>query len=129
MIVVFDGLCNFCNGWVSFVIKRDSRMRFRFASAQSERGAKLLDQISPRPVSLESIVLIDGSRHFEKSDAVLRILGALDGHWPASRILLLAPKALRDACYSAFARHRYKLFGKSETCPVPDARVRDRFLF
>lgn len=129
MIVVFDGLCNFCNGWVSFVIKRDSRGRFRFASAQSDRGAKLLNQISPRPVSLESIVLIDGHRHFEKSDAVLRILSALDGHWPASRILLLAPKVLRDACYSAFARHRYKLFGKSETCPVPDARVRDRFLF
>lgn len=128
MIVVFDGQCNFCNGWTRFVIKRDPRGEFWFASAQSEKGAALLDSLGLPSDDLETMVLIDGPRHYEKSDAVLRILKHLDGLWFALQIFLFVPKRLRDACYTAFAQRRYQWFGKSDDCPVPDPNWRDRFI-
>lgn len=128
LIVVFDGLCNFCNGWTRFVIKRDRSRRFRFASAQSKIGAGLLDSLGLPSRELETIVLIDGPRHYEKSDAVLQILKRLDGLWSVSQVFALLPKGLRDAGYSAFARRRYRWFGKSEVCPIPDLTWRDRFI-
>jgi predicted DCC family thiol-disulfide oxidoreductase YuxK len=71
---------------------------------------------------------VDGARYYEKSDAVLRIVGNLGGLWPLLRLFLWVPKSIRDGCYSAFARRRYRFFGKRETCPVPDPRIRDRFI-
>jgi predicted DCC family thiol-disulfide oxidoreductase YuxK len=128
LIVVFDGLCNFCNGWTRFVIKRDRHRKFLFASAQSEKGARMLAALGLPTQDLETMVLIDGPRHYEKSDAVLQILKHLDGLWFAFQILLFVPKRLRDACYAAFAYRRYKWFGKSDVCPVPDLKWSDRFI-
>lgn len=128
LIVVFDGLCNFCNGWTRFVIRRDRASRFRFVSAQSKTGAGLLESVGVPSQDIQTIVLIDGPRHYEKSDAVLQILRRLDGAWFASRLLLLLPKGLRDACYTAFARRRYRWFGKTDACPLPNPGWRDRFL-
>jgi predicted DCC family thiol-disulfide oxidoreductase YuxK len=127
-IVVFDGLCNFCNCWVRFVLNRDPSHRFHFASAQSETGAALLSAHGLSPQDLETMLLIEADRHYVKSDAVLQILRHLGGLWPALRLLRVLPMRLRDQAYSAFARRRYGWFGKSDACPVPDARWRDRFL-
>ena len=128
MIVVFDGVCNFCNGWVRFVIRRDRQRLFRFAAAQTPVGRQLLDAHGLSADALETIVLVDGDRHYERSDAALRILEQLGGVWSMARILRFLPRALRDGCYDFFARRRYRLFGRSATCQLPEANVSDRFL-
>lgn len=128
MIIVFDGVCNFCNAWVRFVLRRDRASRFRFASAQSARGGAFLHEAGLAPDALETILLVDGDRRFLKSEAVLRILGELGAPWRLARVFLLVPRALRDACYDAVATRRYGLFGKTERCPAPDPRWRDRFI-
>jgi predicted DCC family thiol-disulfide oxidoreductase YuxK len=128
VIVVFDGLCNFCNGWTRFVIKRDRRRQFKFASAQSEKGGGILSSLGLSPQDLETMVVTDGARRYEKSDAVLQILKHLDGLWFPSQIFWIVPKRLRDAGYTAFARRRYSWFGESEVCPIPDLNWRDRFI-
>lgn len=128
MIVVFDGVCNFCNDWVSFVIRRDRERVFHFAAAQTAPGRRLMDAAGMPADRLDTIVLFDGDRHYTRSDAVLRILGQLPGWRAAAAMLRLLPRALRDRCYEAFARRRYRLFGTSAACRIPDAGVRDRFL-
>ena len=128
MIVVFDGVCNFCNDWVSFVIRRDRKRVFRFAAAQTPRGRQLMDAAGLPADRLDSIVLFEDGRHCTRSEAVLRILEQLAGWRTAAAVLRLFPRALRDRCYEAFARRRYHLFGRRATCRIPDAGVRDRFL-
>lgn len=128
LIVVFDGLCNFCNAWTRFVLRRDRAGKFQFASAQSARGTELLRSLGLGPEQLETIVLIDGLTTYQRSDAVLEILKHLGALRWVSGILSLVPKGMRDWCYTMFARHRYRWFGKSDTCPVPDAKWRDRFI-
>jgi predicted DCC family thiol-disulfide oxidoreductase YuxK len=127
MIIVFDGVCNFCNGWVRFVLRRDRKRRFLFAAAQSETGSTLLSKLSFSPANLDTIVLFDGSKHHVKSDAVLEIFGHLDGPWPALTLFAFLPRKLRDLLYSAFAKRRYKFFGAT-SCPLPDSRWDERLL-
>lgn len=128
MIVVFDGVCNFCNHWVSFVIRRDRGRLFRFAAAQTTPGRQLMNAAGMPADLLDTLVLFDGDRHYTRSEAVLRILSRLAGWRWATAILSLLPRALRDRGYEAFARRRYRPFGKSAACWIPDASVRDRFL-
>src|SRR6266496_3696391 len=112
MIIVFDGVCNFCNGWARFVLRQDRIGRFQFAAAQSKYGARILQELGYSGDDLATILLIEDGRHYEKSDAILRILGHLGGLWSFSRICRIVPKRVRDAGYSAFARRRYAWFGK-----------------
>lgn len=128
MVIVFDGVCNFCNRWVAFVIRRDRQRLFRFAAAQSAAGRQLMHEAGLAPGRLDTLVLVDGDRHFERSDAILRVLERLEGGWSVLRLLRLAPRWMRDGCYDAFARRRYRLFGRTDACQVPDAAIRDRFL-
>lgn len=121
-IIVFDGVCNFCNGWVSFVSKRDCRKRFKFASAQSATGQFLLCENGFSPESLETILLVSTEKVWIKSDAVFEILSSLDGWWKGFYCFKYIPRTLRDYLYSVFARNRYKLFGKRKTCNL-DIRI------
>jgi predicted DCC family thiol-disulfide oxidoreductase YuxK len=125
LVVVFDDSCSFCNGWAQFVIKRDRKRSFQFASAQSEKGTAILAALKFPVQTLETIILIDGRQHYEKSDAVLQILKRLGGLWLASQVFMFVPKHLRDACYTAFARRRYGWFGKSDVCRLSDVKWRD----
>ena len=128
VIVLFDGVCNFCNGAVRFIIRRDPRGRFRFASLQSDVGRRLLEQQGFADVSPETIVLIDDDGCHTRSTAVLRICRNLSGLWPMLTPLGLIPRSLRDAVYAAFARRRYRWFGELPVCPVPPPEIADRFL-
>lgn len=127
MVVVFDGVCNVCNGFVRFLLRRDPEGRLSFASAQSEYGAAVLADMGERPDDPSTIVLIDGERRYLRSEAVLRAVAALGGVWRVALAGLIVPRFVRDAAYTGFARRRYRWFGRTDVCQAPDPRWRERF--
>ena len=129
-IILFDGVCNLCDGFVQFVLDRDPRGRFVFASLQSDAARALLARHGiPAPTEPESIVLVDGDRAWQRSAAVLRVLRGLGGVWAAFAIVSwIVPRFLRDGIYRFIARHRYAWFGKRAECRVPTPDLRARFL-
>lgn len=129
-IVLFDGVCNLCNGTVQFIIRRDPQGRFRFASQQSEAGRELLQKHGLLETSgmAQSIVVLEGEQAYLESDAALRILYRLGGAWRLACALRVVPKPLRDGLYRLVARHRYRVFGRREQCMVPTPELRQRFL-
>jgi len=126
-IVLFDGVCNFCNGAVNFIIRYDKAARFRFAPLQSEIGRKIREQHAIGE-DVDSIILIEGDRAFLRSDAAIRIASGLGGVFSLARAFLILPQGVRDWAYSRFAAYRYHLFGKKDVCMIPTSEVRDRFL-
>lgn len=127
-LVLFDGVCNFCNDAVLFIVDRDPRERFRFASLQSDVGQTTLKEHALDP-SLESIVLLEDGRAHLCSTAALRIARALRFPWPLFYYALIwIPRPLRDAAYRYFAAHRYQWFGKSEQCRIPTPELRRRIV-
>ncbi|UCZ52968.1 thiol-disulfide oxidoreductase DCC family protein [Bacillus shivajii] len=126
-VILFDGECNFCDHSVQFIIKRDKRAVFKFASLQSESGQKMLRNYRI-PENLDSLVVIDGNRWYTKSSAALNICKHLSGGWKLFYIFTLIPKPIRDFFYTIFAKNRYKWFGKKESCTLPSPEIRKRFL-
>lgn len=127
-VLLYDGVCGLCNRLVQFVLKHDTDARFRFASLQSNYAAQILDH---RADQLDTVYVIDapGTLPKSRSDAVISMLHTLGGFWSAvASILRIFPKPLRDWGYNIVARHRYRLFGKYETCPLPEKKYQDRFL-
>ena len=123
-IVLFDGVCNLCNGFVRFVLRRDPRGRFRFASLQSDAARRLLGPDGPR----ETIVLVEAGKTYVKSAAALRIAGGLRFPWPLVAVFTAIPRPVRDRLYDWVARHRYRWFGKRDACMLPTPQTRGRFL-
>ena len=127
-VILFDGVCNLCTGSVRFVIERDSRKQFRFASLQSPVAEKLLGPQRNEADRFESVVLVVGERIYRKSSAALLIARRLDGLWPLLSVLLAIPRPLRDAVYDWIGRRRYRMFGKRAACWKPRPELADRFL-
>ena len=127
-IVLFDGVCNFCNRSVNWIIRRDKRGYFRFAPLQSEIGEELQQQYGLDPSALDTLVLIERGKVHVKSTAALRIVRRLSSRWRALYMLIAVPRPVRDFAYDWFARRRYRWFGKREECMVPSPKVRERFL-
>lgn len=127
-ILLFDGVCNLCNGSVQFLIRRDREARFRFASLQSEVGRRYLEELRVDRRAVDSVILIDGGRWYKESDAALRAAHLLGGPWKALAVLRLIPRPIRDWVYRLIARHRYRWFGKRESCWLPTPELRRRFL-
>lgn len=127
-IILFDGVCNLCNGFVQFLIKRDKKARFKFASLQSESGQSLLLKFNLPPDDFHSFIYIKGDSHYTKSTAALNVLKDMGGPWKLFYVFILTPKFIRDFIYSSIAKSRYKLFGKRETCMVPTPDIKKRFL-
>ena len=126
-IILFDGVCNLCNGWVDFVIERDPDGRFLFAPLQSEEAARVLDQAG-QPEVTDSIILVAGDEVLQKSDAALYIANRLDSAWRHATVLRFVPRFVRDMVYDFVANNRYDWFGKRETCRAPSPEVQSRFL-
>lgn len=126
-IVLFDGVCNFCNGTVNFIIARDRGGYFRFAPLQSEIGERMRSQYEIDE-SVDSIVLIEDGIAYTYSDAALRIARSIGGAWAILYVFIIVPKPIRDLLYRLFARNRYRLFGKKDVCMVPTPEIRARFL-
>lgn len=127
-LVLFDGVCNFCNSSINFVIDHDSQKRFKFASLQSEVGQQYLAQFSRNKKDFDSVLLVKNGRVFEKSDAALHIARHLDGAWKWLYFLRWVPRVVRDMIYDLVAKNRYRIFGKSDACRLPNPELRERFL-
>ena len=127
-ILLFDGLCNLCNGSVNFILKRDKLGKFKFASLQYEIGKKLTNKFDIDTNIVDSIILIKNEKVFIKSSALLEILKDLPIGWRVFRIGIILPKFIRDYLYDFVAKHRYRIFGKKDECPIPPKDIQDRFL-
>jgi predicted DCC family thiol-disulfide oxidoreductase YuxK len=127
-IILFDGVCNLCSGAVKFIVKRDRRAQFRFASLQSSFAQKQLEQMGVNVDRANTMILIHGQYIFQRSDAVLEIARRLDGLWPVFYAARIIPRFIRDAMYKLVASNRYRLFGKKESCMVPTQELRARFI-
>ncbi len=127
-IVLFDGVCNLCAGSVQFIIKRDRKARFQFASLQSDFGQRLMDQVGIDKTALHSVVLVREGQHFRQSDAALEITRRLDFPWPMFYVFKVIPRFLRDVIYKWISQNRYKFFGKKDSCWIPTPALKERFL-
>jgi predicted DCC family thiol-disulfide oxidoreductase YuxK len=126
-IILFDGICNFCNSSVQFIINRDPKGSFQFASLQSEIGQELLKKHNI-PQTTDSFVLIDNHKAYVESTAALKVCSHLTWPWKLFGVCMIFPKPLRDRVYRWIAGNRYKWFGKQESCMLPSQNMRDRFI-
>jgi len=127
-IILFDGVCNFCNSAISFVLKRNAKANILFAPLQSEAGQKLLKQYGLPADDMESFVFIENGRAYNRSTAGLRVCRHLRRLWPLCYGLIIVPKFIRDAIYNWIAKNRYKWFGVRQECMIPTPEVKARFL-
>lgn len=127
-IVLFDGVCNLCDGFVQFLIERDEDAVLRFAPLQSTVGETLLAEFDLPADALESVVLVEGEECYTKSDAALRTASHLGGRYRAARALTVLPRFLRDWGYDLVAEYRYRVFGRKDSCMLPSPDVQARFL-
>ncbi|MGE7910074.1 thiol-disulfide oxidoreductase DCC family protein [Lysinibacillus xylanilyticus] len=126
-IILFDGVCNFCDSSVQFIIKYDQAAYFQFASIQSDAGQALLAQYEV-PENIDSVILIEQGKVYFESTAALKICRRLDSFWPVCYIFVIIPSFIRNKMYRLFAKNRYRLFGRKEVCLLPTPSQRKRFL-
>jgi len=127
-IILFDGFCNLCNSSVNFILKHDKKKKFIFTSLQSDATKEILLQFTIKKINLDSIILIENGKVYEKSTAALKILKHL---YDGSQLLyafIVLPKFIRDWVYTIIAQNRYKWFGKKEQCMIPTEEIKSRFL-
>jgi predicted DCC family thiol-disulfide oxidoreductase YuxK len=133
-IILYDGVCGLCNRLVQFLLRHDKRSRLRFASLQSDFAVKVLQRHGIDPRDLDTMHLIEnyeqpGERVLQRSDAILRAGRELGGAWSVlSAVAGVVPRALRNVVYRFVARNRYRVFGKYDTCMLPEPNQRSRFL-
>ncbi|MBT0608697.1 thiol-disulfide oxidoreductase DCC family protein [Aequorivita echinoideorum] len=127
-IILFDGVCNLCNGAITFIIKRDKKNSFKFAALQSEIGQQLISKFNIDTQKVDSIILIDGEKYYEKSSAALHISKELSGAYPLLFGFMVVPKFIRNSVYDYIAKNRFKWFGKKESCMIPTAELKAKFL-
>ena len=127
-VILFDGLCNLCNGAVQFTIERDKRNIFQFASLQSDYAAEKIRLYNIAPENLESFILLENDQIYLRSSAALRVAKKLSGLWPLLYAFIIVPPFIRDIVYNYIAKNRYKWFGKKESCWVPTPELKSRFL-
>lgn len=127
-IILFDGVCNLCDGFVQFVIKRDPAARFMFGTLQSTAAMELLKGAELRPEDLKTVVYMKGEAWMYRSTAALTVLKDLGGPWSLAYGFMLVPRPIRDWVYGFIAKNRYKWFGQKDSCMIPTPELRSRFL-
>ncbi len=127
-IILFDGVCNFCNRTINIILKYDKDAYFQFAPSQSNAAMGIMQQFSLEQQAITSVILIDNEKVYTKTDAVIQIANRLSG-WPSLfRLLKFIPKSIRNFGYDLIAKNRYTLFGKRDQCMILEASARNRFL-
>ena len=127
-LILYDGICRLCTSIIVFVIRRDSKKVFRFASLQSRLGQTVLKNFELPLSDFKTFVLVDQKDYYTKSTAVLQVIKKLDGFWPILYFFVLIPAPIRNFIYDRVAKNRYHFFGKRKTCLVPTDDIKDRFL-
>ncbi|KAA3441862.1 DUF393 domain-containing protein [Mesorhizobium sp. SARCC-RB16n] len=127
-LIVFDGACVFCSGFVRMVVRLDRKARFRFATAQSPLGETLFRKYNLPTNSYETNLVLVGGVSFTRLDSFVAVMSELGWPWRAARAVLLLPRPLRDWLYDRIARNRYALFGRKDSCEVPSAELRERLI-
>lgn len=127
-VILFDGVCNLCNGSVQFIIKRDVNSQFQFAALQSAYGQGQLNKLNIPANALQSIVLIKKDKYYQRSNAVLEISRMLGGFWSVLYVFKIIPTFFRDWIYNVIANNRYRWFGKQNQCMIPTPALKTRFL-
>ena len=127
-VIVFDGVCNFCNAFVNFVMDRDPQLKFKFGTLQSEPAQRILEERQLSQEDFETFILLEFGRVFTKSTAAMKIARQLGGLWPLLYAFMIIPRPIRDALYDFIARRRYQWMGKAEACRVPTPADRERFV-
>ena len=126
-VVLFDGVCKLCNGWAKFLIRHDREALFRLCSVQSDEGQAILRWFGLPTEHFDTMAYVEGAELFVRSTAVLRIFAQLPAPWHFVAWLRLIPRLLRDWCYDRIALNRYRLFGRYDSCLLPDADHARRF--
>lgn len=126
-IILFDGVCNFCNFWVNFIIDRDKKEKLKFAALQSEQGQYFLEKFNLPTDNFDTFILVEKDKYYSRSNAVLRIVKHFGGLWNLLLIFYLIPTPIRDFFYNIIAKNRYSFFGKKEVCRIPTPSERKRF--
>ena len=127
-IILFDGVCNLCNGLVQFIIKIDKKEVFKFSSLQSDFGQKILLENNLDTKDLNSFIFLDQGKLYQKSTAALKMYKSIGSFWQLLYILIIVPRPIRDWIYSFIANNRYKWFGKQESCWIPTPELKSRFI-
>lgn len=127
-IILFDGVCNFCNSAVNFTLKRNKKANIRFAPLQSAAGERLLEHYHLPPTDMQSFIFIEKGVAYKQSTAGLKVCRHLNGLWPLCYGFIIVPKFIRDGLYNWIARNRYKWFGIKQECMIPSPDVKTRFL-
>ena len=127
-VIFFDGLCNLCNGAVQFIIERDTNNVYHFASLQSDFAKNELSKFDIDTAQMNSFILLENGKIYQRSTAALRVSKKLRGLWPLLYIFIIIPPFIRDGFYDYIAKNRYKWFGKKESCWVPTPELKSKFL-
>ena len=127
-IIIFDGVCNFCNGAINFIIKHDPQARFSFTPMQTELAETLIQKHNITNVGVDTFLLIKNDKCYIWTDAALEITKDLSGYWYLFNLMKIIPRSFRDFLYKLFARNRYKLFGKRSICMTPTEEIKGRFV-
>jgi predicted DCC family thiol-disulfide oxidoreductase YuxK len=127
-LILFDGVCNFCNSSVNFVIKRDKKALIQFTPLQSEKGRLFKRQYGLPEADMKSFIFIEDDKVYTRSTAAFKVCRHLSGLWPLCYGFMVIPKFLRDGVYNWVAKNRYKWFGQRQECMIPTPEVKARFL-
>ena len=127
-VILFDGVCNFCNSAINFTLKRNIKANIRFAPMQSEAGQKLLQQYNLPADDMQSFIFIENGVVYKQSTAALKVCRHLRRLWPGCYGLIIVPKFIRNGIYNWIAKNRYKWFGIRQSCMLPTPEVKARFL-
>ena len=128
-LILFDGICNFCNKSILMIIKHDTKDRFVFASLQSDIGKEITNYLGIDISTIDSIILYKPSiAYYIKSTAAIKIMNQFGGFWKASYIFWIFPEVIRNKVYDFIAKNRYKWFGKKDNCMIPSKKIREKFL-
>lgn len=127
-IILFDGICNLCNGVVQFIINHDPENKFLFASLQSDAGQQLLKQFNLPSENFNSFILVQNNKVYNKSTGALKVARQIKGAWSWLYIFIIIPKFIRDTVYAWVGKNRYKWFGKKDACMIPTPELKARFL-
>ncbi|MEJ0054181.1 MAG: thiol-disulfide oxidoreductase DCC family protein [Bacteroidota bacterium] len=127
-IILFDGVCNLCNGFVNFLILRDKQNKFQFGSLQSPKAQELLKQYQYSTNDLSTVLLLEDGKLYSQSTAVLKIVRRMDGAWPLLYGFIILPRPIRDFFYQLIAKNRYKLFGRKDACMIPTPELKAKFV-